>query len=84
MNNINFNSNAAEIRLKKCFYPAKSLERTVDAFSNGFEIEIEEGGREFRIEIRPKFNSDIKKAGYQFLNYLLSEIKKDKSPRINI
>ncbi|MFP4151170.1 MAG: HxsD-like protein [Candidatus Aenigmatarchaeota archaeon] len=83
MKNIEFEEGRAEIRLNKKIYPEESINKTVSIFSNGFEVETERTGKETIVKIASE-DTDIEKVGYRFLNYLLSEIRRKDSSKVNI
>ncbi|GEM_PF-5466765 len=82
MNNVIKEAGKVEIQLSREFYSENALIRSAEAFSNGFDVEVETKENKFEIKLNPKKDVDLEKAGNQFLNYVLSEMKN--SSKVNI
>lgn len=63
------------IELNPEIYPWKPLKETLTEFENICEWEIEETESNFVIMLISKKEVDLKKLGYEFMNYLLAKTK---------
>ncbi|MFP4117188.1 MAG: HxsD-like protein [Candidatus Aenigmatarchaeota archaeon] len=74
MKNVKFDDNIATVFLQREFYPRETVDRTIDAFSQKFDVSFGLEGEKYLIELDPKGKVDIEKLAYHFLNYVLSEM----------
>lgn len=77
MKNVEFEEDEAIIKLNRDIYPESSVESTVDVFSEKFDVKTEKTGGKITVKISSLGGVETEKVGYRFLNYLLSEIKKN-------
>ena len=76
MNNIEVGENKVKLVVSRDIYLEKSVEETIDIFSENFEVEKKEKEDFYEIILELDSNIDFEKAGLEFFNFLLSKEKK--------
>lgn len=75
---VNKKGEEAELELNSVFYPEQVLSKVTKDFGKIFNVDIERKGEKFKIKLKLKRkNVKIEEAIYDFLNYLLAEVKND-------
>jgi 5S rRNA maturation endonuclease (ribonuclease M5) len=75
---INRNEKKAELELNCDFYPEHILRKVVKDFRKIFDADIEKRKGKFAVTLKFKGNkAGIEEASYEFVNYLLAEVKND-------
>lgn len=75
---INKKGKGAELELNSDFYPEHVLRKVAKDFGKIFKVDIEKGDGKFVIMLKPKLKRmGIEEATYEFVNYLLAEVKND-------
>lgn len=75
---INKKGKRAELELNRDFYPEHVLRKSAKDFRKVFYVDIKEKGEKFAITLKVRRNkTGIEEAAYEFLNYLLAEVKND-------
>lgn len=75
---INKKGKKAELELNHDFYPEHVLRKAAKDFGKIFDVDIEENGKKFVITLKLRGNkTGIEEATYEFVNYLLAEVKND-------
>jgi len=68
----------AELELNRDFYPEHILRKSAEDFGKVFNVDIEEREGKFIITLKLRGNkTGVEEATYEFLNYLLAEVKND-------
>lgn len=75
---INRKRERAELELNRDFYPEHVLRKSARDFGKVFNVDIEERRGKFIITLKLRENkTGVEEATYEFLNYLLAEVKND-------
>jgi hypothetical protein len=75
---INKKTGKSELELRCDFYPEHILRKTAKDFRKIFNVNIEKMGGKYIVTLKSKENKiEIEKATYEFMNYLLAEVKNE-------
>lgn len=67
-----------ELELSCDFYPERIIRKAAKDFGKILKADIEEKGGKFVITLKPKRKGiELEKATYEFMNYLLAEVKNE-------